>query len=455
MLEATFLLAMTSLSHRLVESLGTEAVASLADGGNYSVDGLKPEVVVMPSTVEDLSRALSLATREGKVVTPWGGGTQMALGNTPQKIDLIVGLERLNHVHFHEPADMVARVEAGITLKSLQDELAREGQFLPLEAPLASRATIGGILAANSSGPSRFAYGTARDWLIGISVANPDGTITRSGGRVVKNVSGYDLNKLYIGSLGTLGIIVEATFKLAPLPQEKCTVVATYPSLSDAVDSAREVLHQKFVPHALLVVNREIAGRLPLLALKPSDGAAVVALLAGRKSAVQRKVDGSARLMEKGDAQRVESLDQGQGEDMWQAITDLGWSEDGPPHLSARVSLLPTQVKDFLALADSSGDASLKYGVVADVGWGLVRLMWWPGEGTPFAAGLATNIIKRLRNAARHHDGHVVVERCPIEVKANIDVWGDSSDGMAIMRRIKQELDPTGTLNPGRFVSRI
>ena len=446
---------MTSLSHRLVESLGTEAVVSPADGGNYSVDGLKPEAVVMPSTVEYVSRALYLATREGKVVTPWGGGTQMALGNTPRRIDFIAGLGRLNHVLFHEPADMVARVEAGITLKSLQDELAREGQFLPLEAPLASRATIGGILAANSSGPSRLAYGTARDWLIGISVVNPDGAITRSGGRVVKNVSGYDLNKLYVGSLGTLGIIVEATFKLAPLPQDKCTLISTYPSLPAALATASEVLHQKFVPHALLVVNREIARKLPLPALNPPEGAVMVALLAGRKSAVQRVVDGSARLIKTGGAQQLEYLNQRRGDDLWQAITDLGWSEDGPPHLSARVTLLPSRVKDFMALADAPWDASVKYGVVADVGWGLVRLMWWPGDGPSLAAGLAEDIIWRIRKAARHNDGHVVVERCPLEVKRNIDVWGDSPDGMAIMRRIKQELDPTGTLNPGRFVGRI
>jgi hypothetical protein len=160
-------------------------------------------------------------------------------------------------------------------------------------------------------------------------------------------------------------------------------------------------------------------------------------------------------LIKTGGAQQLEYLNQRRGDDLWQAITDLGWSEDGPPHLSARVTLLPSRVKDFMALADAPWDASVKYGVVADVSWGLVRLMWWPGDGPSLAAGLAEDIIWRIRKAARHNDGHVVVERCPLEVKRNIDVWGDSPDGMAIMRRIKQELDPTGTLNPGRFVGRI
>ena len=459
---------MTSLSDTLVGSLGSDAVAPPERLREHSVDGVTPEAAVFPEKVEAISEVLSLSAREGKFVTPWGGGTQMALGNTPRGVDLVLGLSRLNQILFHEPADLVASVEAGITLNALQEELARKGQFLPLEAPLPSRATIGGILAANASGPSRLAYGTPRDWLIGIKVVHSDGAVTKSGGKVVKNVTGYDLNKLYTGSLGTLGVIVEATFKIAPLPPDRGTLIATYPSLSAAMDSAQELLHQSFTPHALQVINREIMGRLPGLDVSGGEEAAVLALFAGRRLAVKRKVDESARVMERDSTRAVETLSQGDGDGLWQAVTDLGWAEEGLPQLVAKVTTLPSQVRDVLEMAGSLAGPPLSQGLVADVGSGLVRFLWWAEERlsstTPLLSplakgglqgGLLDDVISKLREGARHYTGHVVVERCPLEVKSKIDVWGDPLEGVDIMRRIKQELDPAGILNPGRFAGRI
>jgi len=446
---------MTSLSDTLARSLGYETVVPPERLGDYTVDGVTPEATVFPANIEAVSEVLSLATREGRAVTPWGGGTKMALGNVPRRVDLVVGLGRLNRVLSHEPADMVASVEAGITLKALQEQLARQGQFLPLEAPLPSRATVGGVLAANANGPSRLAYGTARDWLIGIKVVHSDGTVTKNGGRVVKNVSGYDLNKLYTGSLGTLGIIVEANFKVAPLPQEKRTLIVTYPSPSAAVDSAHELLSQSFSPQALLIINREIMERLPESNATWYEEAAILALFAGRRSAVKRKVDDSASVLKRSSARAVKSLSQEDGDGLWQAVTDLGWAEEGLPDLVLRVSIMPSQVRDFLVMADSLASHPFKQGVVADVGWGMVRLLWWADGVASGTGALLGGMIGRLREEARRYMGHVVVERCPLEVKGNIDVWGDSLEGMDIMRRIKQELDPAGILNPGRFAGRI
>ena len=155
-----------------------------------------------------MSRVMALVSQEGWKVVVRGGGTQMAMGNLAVEVDVLVGTSRLNRLLAHEPADLTATVEAGMTLGSVQEHLAGRGQFLPLEAPLPSQATVGGILAANTSGPFRLAYGTARDWLIGVRAVHADATVTRSGSKVVKNVTGYDLNKLYVGSLGTLAIIV-------------------------------------------------------------------------------------------------------------------------------------------------------------------------------------------------------------------------------------------------------
>ena len=288
---------MTSLPSALMDSLDEGSLAPPERLGDYAVDGIAPQAAVFPAKSEDVSEVLSFATGEGKRVTPWGGGTQMSLGNVPTGVDLVLGLSRLDRLHFHEPADLVASVEAGVTLASLQSTLARRGQFLPLEVPFPALATVGGVLAANSSGPSRLAYGTARDWLIGIVVAQADGTVTKSGGRVVKNVTGYDLNKLYIGSLGTLGVILEATFKLAPMPEDKRTLIGTYSSLSAAMQAAEELFRSSPTPQALLVVDRRTLERLPGLGVFGGGEAAVMVLFAGRRIGIDRRVSDAARIM--------------------------------------------------------------------------------------------------------------------------------------------------------------
>ena len=394
---------------------------------------------------------LSFATGEGKRVTPWGGGTQMALGNVPTGVDLVLGLSRLNRLRFHEPADMVASAEAGMTLASLQSTLARNGQFLPLEVPLPAVATVGGALAANSSGPSRLAYGTARDWLIGIVVALADGTVTKSGGRVVKNVTGYDLNKLYIGSLGTLGVILEATIKVAPMPQDKRTLIGAYSSLGDAMQAAEELFQSSANPHALLVVDRRTLERLPGCGVSGRGEAAVMVLFAGRRVGIDRRVRDAARIM--GGADPADSLPKDEGSVLWQAVTDLGWDGDPLPQLVIKVSAPPSRVGGCLGVVAALDDPSSPPGVIADVGSGQVRLLWW-SEGDADVEE-SRRITVALREWARAAGGHVVVERCSPEMKRHLDVWGDSLEGEDIMRRIKRQLDPAGLLNPGRFAGRI
>ena len=444
-----------SFSDMLAASLGSEAIEPGERLPDFSIDGFVPEVVAWPNSVQAVSDAVSIAARDQKAVTPWGGGTQMALGNAPRGVDLALGLGRLNRIIFHEPEELVAGVEAGITLKALQDELAMKGQFLPIDAPLPSRATVGGFLASNVIGPSSIAYGTARDWLIGLRVVNADGCITKCGGKVVKNVTGYDLNKLYVGSLGTLGVIVEATFKVAPLPQESKTLVATYSSLTSALDSGRELLRQSFYPHALQVLNHAIMVRLPGLRTDLNVEGAVLARFDGRKAAVARKLDESASVMRQGGARGVEHLSQGEGDIVWRDFTDLGWSEEGIPDLVTRVAILPSQVEEFMAGLPGTVSPEVSMGVLADLGMGLIRLLWWMNKGSSNSTVPIMNLVSRMRERSLLHSGHVVVERCPVDVKAKIDVWGDSPEGIEIMRRFKREFDPTGILNPGRFVGGI
>src|SRR5574341_1781747 len=202
------------LTGRLVEIVGADHLLTAESCFPYAVDDHAPKMVAFPGDAQELSEVMKLASSEGLSVIPWGSGTTIGLGGVPARVDLVVGLTRLNRIIDHEPGDLTATLQAGILLCEAQASLSRSGQFLPFDPAGYKRATIGGILATNSSGPWRHRYGTARDLVIGIRVVHADGTITKGGAKVVKSVSGYDMNKLYIGSLGTLGIILEATFKL-------------------------------------------------------------------------------------------------------------------------------------------------------------------------------------------------------------------------------------------------
>ena len=446
--------ALPSLSETLVDLLGRDAVVSPSDLAAYSVDGVAAKAVVLPSRVEAVSDVMRLASERGLAVVPRGGGTHMGLGNPPTSLDLVLGLERLDCLAFHEPADLVAAAEAGMTVDALQGELARHGQTLPLEAPLASKATVGGILATNAGGPSRLAFGGLRDWLIGLRVVRPSGDVTKSGGRVVKNVTGYDLNKLYTGSLGTLGVIVEATFKVAPMPADKGTLVAAMGSLEAALDLSQRVLGLPGLPQALHVMDRGAVDRAPELRV-PRSAAVVAALFSGNESSVERKMSDATELLAAGGASKVAALTNEDGNKLWRAITDLWWAVEGGPRLMVKVGLLPSRVAPFVAAIGGGRRTRLPRGIVADPGSGLVRVLEWADEMEPRADELVEDTIRTVRQAAVTRGGYAVIERCPLALKRKIDVWGGEVAGIDLMRRVKREMDPKNVLSPGRFVGGI
>ncbi len=446
---------MATLVKELAEIVGSGGVVSSDRLGDYTVDGLMPTAAVSPSTVDEVAQVLAVASGEGWKVTPWGGGTQMALGNRPRGLDLVLGLARLDSLLAHEPADLTATVEGGVTLAALQEKLAGKGQFLPIQAPLPSKATVGGILATNASGPSRLAYGIVRDWLIGVRVVLADGTVTKSGGRVVKNVTGYDLNKLYIGSLGTLGVIVEATFKLAPLPAHRTTLVAGYPSLNAALDAAQATQSQHICPHAVHVLTRRVAVGLPPLEPFHSEAATVAVLFEGRPSAVARKEQESAATLKRHGAVRVECLASQESDALWQGITDLGWARREDVKLALKLVAPPAAIATLLHSVAGSYYGPAPVAVVVDPGYGMARLFWRQGQDPYLDAYRVEQMVASLRAAASPMGGYVTIERCPSPVKEQLDVWGGPAEGLQVMRRIKDNLDPAGVLNSGRFVGRL
>ena len=441
---------LSNLTQQLTTLLGPDAVLP-AEG--YAVDGVAPLVAVRPDDRRGVSELLRWASSNEVKVFPRGGGVLTGLGNVPAAVDVALDLSRLNRVVDYQPADLTVTTEPGIALETLRRELAQGEKYVPLEAPLAHRATIGGIVATGYSGPMRYSYGLPRDWLIGISVMGADGIETKAGGQVVKNVTGYDLNRLYTGSLGTLGIIVEASFKLAPVPDTWGGVWAAFSSVPAAVDAGRSLVAEVYAPQGLQVLGRKAAERLqPDL---PQDLEAVVlAFVSGRPRAVARRVEDSVRLLAGHGGAGIEKLAEAEAGELLPRITDLGWNDGDPPELGLRVTLPPSNVG---AMVDSLGNEE-DLAIVADPGFGVVQVYRW---GVDSHGGIevrtAIEQIESVRTAVRGLRGTVVVEVCPPEVKAGIDVWqGAAGEAeLAIMRRIKQNFDPAGILNPGRFIGRL
>jgi glycolate oxidase FAD binding subunit len=217
-----------------------------------AVDGVEPAFVAEPGSVEETSELLRLASDEGLAVAPRGGGTKMGWGNPPRDLDLILSTTRMNEIVEYVPGDQVVRVQAGMRLHDLQERLAGSDQMLGIDPPeVEAGATVGGVVAANSTGPRRYRYGTIRDLIIGIRVVLPDGTIAKAGGKVVKNVAGYDLSKLFTGSLGTLGVMAECNFRLHPKPEVGQTVAVELSSTAAANEAAQAILHSQLVPSAV------------------------------------------------------------------------------------------------------------------------------------------------------------------------------------------------------------
>lgn len=415
-----------------------------------AVDGIVPQMVLVPGNADEVAAALKIATGAGLKVIPHGGGSKMDWGNRLPRNnewgnsergsgELILSTRRLNRVVEHAWGDMTATVEAGCTFQVFQQMLAEHGQRLALDPLWPDRATIGGILTTNDSGPLRVRFGSLRDLIIGITLALPDGTLAKSGGKVVKNVAGYDLPKLATGSLGTLGVITQAIFRLHPVPRESGTLSfstsATGPSDSRASENQRI--------NALLLVIQD-CNMVPT-GVQVRAGSSLTPELdirfEGTGAGCEAQIEQTMRIAS--GARRIESPT-----DVWNARSML-WS-GAEPSAMCKFSLLPADLGIFLDLIQkTSEELRLNWRLVAQaVGVGYLRL-----EGPDVAALL--NAIKELRKDLESRGGSFAVLHCPLEIKSKIDVWGSAGDALPLMKRIKAQFDPTGVLNPGRFIGGI
>ncbi len=414
-----------------------------------AVDGVSPFGVVAPASENELSSVLSEANRKGVPVTPWGGGTRIDLGNALARRGIVVETGKLNRVVAHESADLTATFQAGATVSFVREVLARAGQLLAIDPPLPDRATIGGTLAAGLAGPMKWHFGHPRDTVIGMRVVQPDGRVTKSGGQVVKNVSGYDMSRLHIGGLGTLGVIVEASFKLTPIPMYEQTLFAPFDTVEKATEASLAVFNSQVDPLALTTLG-ESAARLMGIELA-GRGNHVVVRLGGRPRTLDRQVDDVSQLLNVDSAASVESLDGAPARQLWRSIADFGWSDELRPVLGIRATVGPSLTGWLMSSVQGIDASPLKVAVVSQLGFGTVELNWFHPESRQADTATLLNLIGRVRNLVAERHGVAVVQQCPPEVKRRIDVWGDSSNGMTVMRRLKEQYDPNNIMNPGRL----
>lgn len=394
------------------------------------VDGLVPRQIEYPSRIDDVASLVADAAASGERVVPFGGGTKLALGNPPARADLGIGTSQLNRVLHYEPTDLTLSVEAGIRFADLQTVLREKGQSLPIETADDEQATVGGLIATALAGPRRFGSGTLRDLLIGIAVAYPSGIVGKAGGLVVKNVTGFDLMRLHLGALGTLGVIVSANFKVLPHARTEATVLSGLGSREAAFAAARAARSGRVRPVSLEIFA---VGEQWRMAARIEGRAETVAL-------------GAASI-----AQSIESSELINGDESaawWRAYVQAQSLVAQPESVLVRCGGAP---KTSAELAEGMADAFAKHDISPEI-WQVS-----PGLGTTLVRFKSSGLdsLAPLQSALFSVAETVTVLAAPTPLKHGIDVWGREPATIATMRALKAEFDSTGTLNPGRFAGRI
>ncbi|GER85885.1 glycolate oxidase [Dictyobacter vulcani] len=413
---------------------------------DYTVDDRLPDILMQPQTIEEAARIVKFFHAQKLSVLPRGNGTHMSIGDLPAHINALLETTAFNHVLEHEAPDLTCRTEAGITLAQLQAQLKNKGQRLALDPPNAETATIGGILATNDSGPKRLRYGSARDQVIGLSVIQANGEISHSGGRVVKNVAGYDLNKLYIGSFGTLGIIVEANFKLYPLAPAERTLLFTFESIEDAMQATIGLTSSTLAPSAIeLLTLQGPKDASPFFAFSlPETGYTLAVNFENSTIAMTRQINEALKIAQTHHAFLREDLEGQEQERFWQMISLQIQSA-----LSCKINLPVTRIAGLIDQVETiCKHQHLIANIVAHAGNGIAYVELGPYN----AMSRIITAITTLRNFAQANKGNLVLERCSTQLKQHLSVWGEPRADFDMMKRLKHQFDPDGVFVRGRYL---
>jgi glycolate oxidase FAD binding subunit len=388
------------------------------------IDDVRPQALARPATVAELGDLVRRAAAEGFGLFPVGGATHLHIGLPPVKPGVAVDMTALDQVIDYPARDMTVTVRAGITIAKLHAILAAENQRLPIDVADPERATLGGAIAVNASGPRRFGFGTLRDYVIGISFMDDAGNEVKAGGRVVKNVAGYDLCKLHIGALGTLGIVTQVTLKLKPTPEERAVMIFSFHHGFDEVTDLLDRVHRSQTRPAVVdVISNRPSERRLVIGYEDNSEA-----VAWQIASIQKELGASHFELHTGD----------QAEFNWPFVTDP------QAKLAFQANLLPSALPTFF-------DRLLEF----------PQLIWQAHAGNGIIIGrshtdlpldTAVNAMTALREIAVAAQGNLIVTRCPPAWKRELKIWGEPRGDLALMRAVKRELDPRNLFNPGRFL---
>jgi glycolate oxidase FAD binding subunit len=391
--------------------------------------GVAPEFVALPGSTEEAAAVLRAAAEHDLAVVPRGGGSRLGWGAPPSRCDLLVDMTRMDAVVEHAAGDLVARLQAGARMGDVAAVLAGAGQEIALDVP--ADATAGGVVASGLAGPRRLRYGSPRDLLIGITIVRADGTIARSGGKVVKNVAGYDVGKLFAGSAGTLGLITEVTFRLHPLPAARAFVTAEFAASSSASDGVAAAANSALIASAV-----ELS--------RPAPGAPlrVAVLLEGSADGVAARAQGMAGLL--GSVKPEAAAEVAEAAPPWWPGSEAG---DGT---LVRVSFWVSALRRVLDAVDAAArGAGVSPAVAGSAGAGVLyaRFGSGPADGT-------AGFVGALRTALALDRGGVVVLAAPAAVREALADRGGMAGrvpGLSLMRAVKDQFDPGHRMSPGRF----
>jgi glycolate oxidase FAD binding subunit len=405
-------------------------------------DSKPPACLALPSTLAELSQIMALATRHGWRMLPMGQGSKLSWGGLAERIDIVVSTAKLNRVIEHAVGDFTVTVEPGIKIADLQQQLAERGQFLAIDPAFAGRATVGGMVATADVGSLRARYGGLRDMLIGVQFARYDGQIAKAGGRVVKNVAGYDLMKLMTGAYGSLGILSELTFRLYPAQANSRTLLLT--GSAAAVEPAlAEIRRSGLTPVALDVLSARL---LASLSQQPDQQLHLLGLLARFQAVADAVQEQTERLQTVATAYglQLQQLDSTADAEIWQQLAAVLQ----PETILCKVGMQPSAIVALLTLLETvMPESEAKLQGTSGLGW-----VQWRFAADGFDVADVAAKIEKLRSHCQQNGGFLTLLQAPKSLKQAIDVWGYSGNALGVMADIKAKFDPQRQLSPGRFV---
>ncbi len=441
--------------------LGAAGVtADEASRENYAVDGVIPCAVVRPASAEQIAEVVGFARAHGLALIPFGNGTKSGIGMPPQRYDLALEVTALNRIAYYDPADLTLSVDAGMSLAKLNEELARQQQFLPLAVPFFEESTVGGAIAAGLASSLRGSYGSARDFLLGAEFVNGAGALTKSGGRVVKNVTGYDLHKLLIGSLGTLAAITRLNFRTFPLPRRHGQLVANFPSVESVIEFQSLIAKSPLSPASFHILSAEAAARVATSlhsrdASPPAQWQVCVGF-EGDDSVLQRYTTDLTKFAQECKAEsyflREDDAARALGASLRELLANLARSSAIATIF--RISALPAFTADVFRLRELAARFSIPSSLFVQAS-GPLYFALEPSNSDEETVTALTHISSKVFNYAASRNGHACILFCPVELKHTASVWGPAAPDAGLLRRVKDAFDPQNIFAPGRFVSGV